>query len=414
MTDLTGAERAMLDGAQGDAVALAMRIVLSAARVRKAPRLREITAAHVDGCLYHGPSGLDFVRMLTAGEGRVRVPTTLNVGGLDLLHPALHRGPPEERVEARALMEGYVELGCRPTFTCAPYQLPGRPRYGEHVAWAESNAIVFANSVLGVRTGRYGDFIDICAALTARVPDADLHVEANRAARVVFDVAPELVSAVDPGLLAPLLGHHVGRVTGVHVPAVTGLAGADVGEDWMKAFGAAAASSGGVALFHLVGITPDAPDLDHAVQGGRPIEEYRVELADLERARAQLTTAPAGAALGGVSLGTPHMSRVQLVSVAERLAGRMVRAPMYVSTSRSVAATEQAAVAELERCGVHIVLDTCTYISSIMNPAGAVMTDSAKWAYYAPGNVGFDVVLAGPAECVESAVAGKIVVRELA
>lgn len=410
---MTAAERAMLDGEQGEAVAMAMRIVLSAARVLQAPRLREITSAHVDGCLYHGPSGLDFVRKLAAGTGRVKVPTTLNVGGLDLLHPALHRGPAEGRAEARALMEGYAELGCSPTFTCAPYQLPGRPAYGEHVAWAESNAIVFANSVLGARTGRYGDFIDVCAALTARVPDAGPHVDENRAARVVFDVPPELVSRVDPGLLAPLLGHHVGRVTGVHVPAVTGLAGADVDEDWMKAFGAASASSGGVALFHLVGITPEAPDLEHALRGGRPVEEHRVELTDLELARAQLTTASAGAALGGVSLGTPHMSRAQLVSVAERLAGRTVQAPMYVSTGRSVATAEPAAVAQLERCGVRIVLDTCTYVSSIMNPAGAVMTDSAKWAYYAPGNRGFDVVIAGVAECVESAVAGKIILREL-
>ncbi len=190
---LTDEDRAMLEGERGDAVALAMRILVEMARVWEAERLIDITSAHIDSCLYHGRAGLDFAERLAEGGARVVVPTTLNVSSLDLLHPELVRLDAETAADARRLMDAYVAMGCRPTWTCAPYQLPERPAFGEHVAWAESNAIVFANSVLGARTNRYGDFIDICAAITGRAPLAGLHLDANRRATVVFrlDGVPE-------------------------------------------------------------------------------------------------------------------------------------------------------------------------------------------------------------------------------
>jgi predicted aconitase len=172
---LTTDDREMLDGRHGGAAALAMRILLDMARVWEAERLIDITSAHIDSCLYHGPAGLDFAELLLTGGARVSVPTTLNVSSLDLLHPGLVRLDAETSTQARRLMDAYVAMGCAPTWTCAPYQLERRPAFGEHVAWAESNAIVFANSVLGARTNRYGDFIDICAAITGRVPAVGLH-----------------------------------------------------------------------------------------------------------------------------------------------------------------------------------------------------------------------------------------------
>ena len=129
-----------------------------------------ITSAHIDGCLFHGQAGLDFAERLLAEGARVKVPTTLNVSSLDLLHPHLYRGDPETAGSARRLMEVYEAMGCEPTWTCAPYQLPARPGFGQQIAWAESNAIVFANSVLGARTNRYGDFLDISCAVTGVAP----------------------------------------------------------------------------------------------------------------------------------------------------------------------------------------------------------------------------------------------------
>ena len=154
MLDLTARDTSMLSGDHGAASQLAMRIVIRLAEVMGAERLLDVTGAHIDSCLYHGRSGLDFAQSLVDGGGRVVVPTSLNVSSLDRLHPDLYRGDPETARLAGRLMGLYEEMGCRPTWTCAPYQLPDRPRFGEHVAWAESNAIVFANSVLGARTHR--------------------------------------------------------------------------------------------------------------------------------------------------------------------------------------------------------------------------------------------------------------------
>src|SRR4051794_25235237 len=154
----------MLAGERGEAARLAMRIVAQSARVLGATRLIDVSSAHIDGCLYHGQASLDFVERLVARGGPGAGPAAPNVRPLDLLHPRLFRGDATTAAQARRLMDAYVALGCTPTWTCAPYQLPQRPGLGEQIAWAESNAIVFANSVLGARTNRYGDFLDICAA----------------------------------------------------------------------------------------------------------------------------------------------------------------------------------------------------------------------------------------------------------
>src|SRR2546425_4926018 len=304
--DLSDDDQAMLDGERGEAAALAMRIVVELAGVMQADRLISVTSAHVDGCLYHGLAGLDFAERLVAGGGRVSIPTTLNVSSLDLLHPNLVRTDPETTTNSRRLMDCYVEMGCRPTWTCAPYQLAERPAFGEHIAWAESNAVVFANSVLGARTDRYGDFIDICAAITGRAPASGLHLDGNRAAEVLFRMSgvPKALLAED--VLYPVLGHLVGLEAGRMVPVIEGLPGS-VTEDRLKALGAAAASSGAVGLFHAVGLTPEARSLDEALAGREPRRVVEVTPSRLARARDSLSTAW-GDRLDAVSVGTPHFS----------------------------------------------------------------------------------------------------------
>src|SRR6266508_2963830 len=226
----------MLDGQLGEAARLAMRIVADLAAVMEADRLIDVASAHVDGCLYHGPAGLEFAERLVTGGAAVSVPTTLNTGSLDLLHPELVRETPERASAARRQMDLYMAMGCRATWTCAPYQLPGRPSLGQQIAWAESNAIVFCNSVIGARTNRYGDFIDICAAITGRVPFAGLHRVEERLARLVLrleGVPPRLLGS---DALYPVLGHVLGREAGTDVAAIAGLP-KDATEDRLKALG---------------------------------------------------------------------------------------------------------------------------------------------------------------------------------
>ncbi|MBV9287214.1 MAG: DUF521 domain-containing protein, partial [Hyphomicrobiales bacterium] len=144
--ELSALDSGLLAGREGPAAAFAMRLLLRFAQAVGAPRLLDIEAAHVDGCLYLGRASLDFVERIVALGGRVRVPTTLNVGSLDLLHPHLFAGAEEARRNGERLMRAHLELGCAPTFTCAPYQSSLRPRFGAQIAWCESSAIVFAKS----------------------------------------------------------------------------------------------------------------------------------------------------------------------------------------------------------------------------------------------------------------------------
>ena len=382
------------------------------AEVAGAERLIEVTSAHVDGCLYHGEAGLDFAERLVAEGAHVSVPTTLNVGSLDLLHPELYRGDARTRERARRLMECYVELGCEPTWTCAPYQLQRRPGFGEHIAWAESNAIVFANSVLGARTNRYGDFIDICAAVVGHVPDAGLHRPEERRARIVFRLVGIPRHLLEHDVLYPVLGHLVGAEAGALVPVIEGLAPGAT-EDRLKALGAAAASSGSVALFHAVGVTPEAPTLDDALGGAPPERVVEVTPARLRDARDSLTTATGGE-LTAVSLGTPHYSITEfenLIGLVRGLDGRPASVDVYVSTNRATLGEvdERGWRSELEAFGATVVVDTCTYVTPILRRRdGVVMTSSAKWAYYAPGNLGVDVAFGSLEECVRSAAEARI------
>jgi predicted aconitase len=407
--ELTAEERAMLAGERGPAARTAMRILVETARAMGAARFVEISRAHVDGCLYHGRAGLDFAERLLAEGARVSVPTTLNVGLLDLLHPELVRVDPATREAARRLMDAYVAMGCRPTWTCAPYQFPeARPAPGQQVAWAESNAIVFANSVLGARTERYGDFLDICAAITGRAPFVGLHTDEGRRAGLVLRLEGIPRRLLDEDACYPVLGHVVGREAGTRVPAIVGLP-TGTSEDRLKALGAAAASSGAVAMFHAVGVTPEAPTLE-AATGGSAVPEVAVTADVLRAAREELTTTDR-TELAAVAVGTPHASAAELDRLARLLSGARVAVEFYVHTSRAVLreAERRGTARALAAAGVQVVTDTCTYLTPIIrNPDGAVMTDSAKWAWYAPGNLGVEVVFGSLEECVRSALLGRV------
>jgi predicted aconitase len=411
---LTERDERLLAGERGEGAALAMRIVVGVGRATGAEELLDVAGAHVDGCLYHGQASLDFADRLARSGATVSVPTTLNVGSLDLLHPGLYRGDPETARKARRLMDAYVEMGCEPTWTCAPYQLTAnRPSAGEHVAWAESNAIVFANSVLGARTERYGDFIDVSAAIAGRVPASGLHLDGNRRARVLFDLSGLPARLLEHDVLYPVLGYLVGRHSGGDVPALVGLPADSASEDRLKALGAAAASSGSVALFHAVGITPEAPSLDEALAGGEPARSVEVTPEMVRQARDALTTTESKR-LAAVSLGTPHFSLgefAELVPLLEEGGRIHPEVDLYVSTSRGVLADveERGWLEALERAGAQVVVDTCTYVTPILRRKdGPVMTNSAKWAHYAPANVGVEVVFGSLEECVLSAISGEV------
>jgi predicted aconitase len=408
--DLSPLDRELLGGAHGAGAAFAMRLLVRFADAVDARSFIDIEAAHVDGCLYHGRASLDFgERMIDLG-GKVRVPTTLNVGSVDLIHPELFRGTKEHAENGARLMRAHIELGCAPTFTCAPYQSASRPRFGAQIAWGESNAIAFANSVIGARTNRYGDFIDLCCAMTGRAPAYGLHLTENRAARAVVEIV-SIPEDWDKERLAVAVGHTIGRRCGALVPAIVGLP-SGMSEDDLKALGAAAASSGAVALFHAVGRTPEAPDLETACAGLTPELRLEVTAEDLREAARSLSNLNDGAPLGAVSLGTPHFSIDQFSRLLPLLDGARPVVEIFINCSRVTLEEIRKRGWEdaLTAARVTLVVDTCVYVSALMQPGvSAVMTNSGKCAYYAPGNLGVGIAYGSLAECVASARAGKVV-----
>jgi predicted aconitase len=387
---------------------LAMQLVEQSARIMGASRLIPISFAHIDACFYTGRSHVDFVRFLLEHGAKLSVPAWTNNsvaspddGGLrpDHSDPEMVRG-------AHELMELYTKLGCKPTWTCAPYQLAGGPKFGDHIAVGESNAVAFYNSAIGARTNKYGDYLDVACAITGLAPFAGLHTEEGRKADIHFSCAAIPGDWKRQDIYFHLLGHVVGHRAGRRIPVISG-ASKETSTDELKALCAAAAASGGVELLHVVGVTPEAPTLHTVFKIG---ETFDVTIDHLKAAQRDLSAFSDGP-LDAIALGTPHFSLSEFAEFVKLLDGRKVKATTYISTSRGI---REMLIAKgwlkvLQDADVTIPVDVCTYYSpKIQGLKGRVMTNAAKWAYYAPGMLGVAVCLGSLKECVESAVRGEV------
>ena len=392
----------------GEAHRFAMQLVEQAARIMGAPRLTPISFAHIDACFYTGQSHLDFAHFLLTHDAKLAVPTWTNNsvaspddGGLrpENSNPEMVRG-------AHELMRLYAQLGCKPTWTCAPYHLQGGPKFGDHIAVGESNAVAYYNSVIGARTNKYGDYLDVACAITGLAPFAGLHTDEGRTADIHFSCAsiPDEWKLQD--IFFHLLGYLVGRRAGRRIPVISNLP-KETTTDQLKALCAASAASGGVELLHVVGVTPEAPALESVFRTG---EKFEITCDHLKAAHRELSTAGDGP-LDCVALGTPHFSLTEFSELMKLLNGRKVRTTTYISTSRGI---REMLIAKdwlktLQDAGITIPVDVCTYYSpKIQGIRGRVMTNAAKWAYYAPGMLGVEVCFGSLKECVESAVRAEV------
>ena len=409
-------DRALLAGEHGPAAKLAMSILMRMADVWGATELMDISGAHIDSTIYIGEAGLEYAERLAALGARVAVPTTLNVSGLDEAHWQEWAVPADWAEKSYRQMVAYQSMGAVPTWTCAPYQTEWKPSFGQQVAWGESNAIVFANSVLGARTERYPDLLDICCAITGRVPAAGLHLTENRAGQLLFPLIDVPLDVQQDDTFYPVFGHLLGKVAGDRIPVVEGLR-VQPAEDQLKALGAAVASSGAVALFHIVGVTPEAPTLEAAFQGRQPVQVVDVTMDTLRQARRELTTA-GGNRLDMVVLGSPHLSLAEFRQLAPLLADRHTHpnVQFLVTSSRGMVllARQAGYLDPLERFGGKVTVDTCILASPMLPPeVTLLMTNSAKYAYYAPGLLGTRITFGSLADCVRSAVGGQVVRDEV-
>ncbi|ANI59369.1 cis-3-hydroxy-L-proline dehydratase [Pseudomonas sp. GR 6-02] len=404
--ELTEHDRALLDGQHGKAAQVAMQIVLRMAELQGARRLVDVTQAHIDGCIYTGPASLRFAEQLVQWGAKVRVPTTLNSISVDQrrwrelgIDPAL--GEP-----ASALGDAYMAMGAQLSFTCAPYLLDSAPKAGEQIVWAESNAVVYANSVLGARTLKYPDYLDICIALTGRAPLIGCHLDAQRKARLQVEV-PALGELDDA--FYPLLGYHIGALAGSRIPLVRGLENRKPSLDDLKAFGAAFATTSAAPLFHIAGITPEAIDPAQVLEGDVALPVETIRLKDLLVSWRELNSAR-DSRVDVVSLGNPHFSLSEFAHLARLCLGRRKHPDVVLAITCGRAVLEQAReaghIAVIEAFGATLVTDTCwCMLGEPVIPPGAttLMTNSGKYAHYAPGLVGRKVHFASLAECVDTA-----------
>ena len=414
---LSAKDKEMLDGFHGPGSQMAMRIIVRLAEACGITELMDVTQAHIDGCGLLSDSGLEFAETLAAKGARVCIPTTLTMGPLDLQNWERFGIDPSFADKAIRQAAAYTAMGCIPTWTCAPYQSYLTPGFGQQIAWGESNAVAYANSVLGARTNRYADYLDICAAITGRVPRCGLHLEENRKGQILFrlvDIAPDQMRQDD---FYSALGHLVGVRTGNKIPIIQGLP-KSVTSDNLKAFGAAAASSGTVAMFHAVGITPEANTLEQACHGDAPEQTVDIAPLDILQAREDLSSAARGDKLDLVVLGCPHFSFDEFRELAGHIRAEQAGGKSLNPDVRFVVISSQTSYALLQRgdfigvltdFGVEITLDTCLFHTPMVSPeTKVIMTNSGKCAYYAPGELGVQVAFGSMAQCVHSAVEGRV------
>lgn len=409
---LSANDRAQLAGERGPAAQMAMRIIVRLAEICGADSLMDITGAHIDSALFQGEATLEFAERLAGLGAKVVVPTTLNVSGVDERGWREWATPPEWAEKARRQMVAYQSMGAAPTWTCAPYQTEWKPKFGQQIAWGESNAICFANSVIGARTERYPDLMDICAAITGRVPAVGLHLTENRAGQILMRLADVPRRAQEDDEFYPVLGHLIGRIAQDRIPVIEGLVVAPA-EDQLKALCAATASSGAVALIHLVGVTPEAPTREAAFQNRSPERIVEVTMESLREARRELTTAE-GEKLDLVVLGSPHFSLAEFKKLAPMLEGkrRHDNVQFLITSSRLMTelADKAGYIEPLEQFGGKLTVDTCILTTPMLHPEiKTLMTNSAKYAYYSPGLLNAQVVFGKLDDCVRSAVAGRVV-----
>jgi predicted aconitase len=416
---LRQADEQMLNGQKGPATQMAMRIMVRMAEVVEAPEMMDVSQAHIDGCGLLSETGLEFAETLAAKGAKVSIPTTLNMGPLDLQN--WRRFGVSEDFAAKAIRQAkaYTDMGCIPTWTCAPYQSYLTPRFGQQIAWGESNAICYANSVLGARTNRYGDFIDICAAITGRVPKCGLHLKQNRKGQILLRLVDINPAIMQGNAFFAILGH--GCLADDKIPVIEGLP-IKASSDQLKAFCAAAASSGAVALFHAIGITPEANTLEEAFHGEQPQRTIDIHLSDLQKAVSELSTAKEGMNLDLVILGCPHFSFDEFRELTGLIRAQTERSQTLHPDVRFIVITSQTSYSLLQRSdsfdvltdfGVEITLDTCMFHTPMASKdTKVIMTNSGKCAYYAPGELAVQVAFGSMAECVDSAVNGHVCHKE--
>ena len=408
---LTDEEQGILDGAFGEPQRIALNVLVKLGQAYGADRLVEIASAHVVGSSYQiaGEAGIAIYTQLVEEGARVKVRTTSDPGSIDFARWRQFKTPGEYAERQIKIAELLDRMGVIPTWTCTPYTTFNVPRFGEDLGWSESSAVVFANSVIGARTNRLAAYVDLCAALVGRVPRFGLHVPECRRGEVAFELTPDLSANFEDHYF-PALGYLVGQVTGDRISVILGVRRATF--DQLKAFGAAAAASGSVALYHMVGITPEARTVDEALGGRQPSERHVVGTREVRETMAQMSTGQDGP-VDVVGVGCPHASIDQIRRYAMLLQGKRVHTGVELWICANTVVEEMSRkmgyLETIEQAGAKLMVGTC-HNDCPLGPWGfrRLVTDSGKFAYYTPTTVGTECIFASTEACFDAAIKGRV------
>ncbi len=394
---LTDSEQKMLSGAEGYAVKKSMEILVALGEIFGAKSLIGVGSVQVAGVSYHnlGDAGLEFLDEL-ARDGKVKVLTTLNPAGMDLENWQQLGISPEFAEKQNLVIEAFQKMGILVSCTCTPYLIGNLPLYGEHVAWSESSAVTFANSVLGARTNREGGPSALAAAFVGKTPNYGLHLDENRLPDVHVQVNTQLTKLSDWGAL----GYAIGKKAENKIPYITGIKAAELDE--LKSFCASVVTYGAKPLFYMKGITPGA-ELQK-----EPKESVVVEQSDLRNAYDNINDEVSEIEL--VCVGCPHCSIKEISQIAKLLEGKKVAetTELWVATSRTAKqlADKRGYTQTIEAAGGKFACDTCMAVAPLKGRFKSLATTSAKGCFYSRQNL-MKTKMGSIEECVDAAVTGK-------
>ena len=393
---LTQEEKEMLEGKYGKATQKSMEILTTLGDIFEAEEMIEVHSVQIAGVSYAnlGEAGLEFLSEM-AEDGKVRVLTTLNPAGMDRENWQVLGIDPEFAVNQNRAIDVFAKMGIITTCSCTPYLIGNAPHYGQHIAWAESSAVCYSNSVIGARTNREGGPSALAAALTGRTPNYGYHLEKNRHGQILVSVNAPVKGTDEFGVLGKIIGDKLVEL-GKKIPYITGIPSATVEE--LKSFCASVATYGGTALFHMEGITPEFNKYP------KPSDvKFEINQKDLESTRGDLIDD--GIEIDFVSVGCPHASIHEISNLAKFLEGKKVKKEFWITTARPTKkiADEAGYTKIIEDAGAKFAADTCCVVAPIKGRFKGIMVDSAKACYYGRAKNKFKVKIGSIEQCVEEA-----------
>lgn len=394
--ELTKYEQEMLNGEHGNAKRKSMEILAALGRIFNADKMLPISSVQIAGVSYSnlGEAGLEYLSEL-AKDGKVETLTTLNPAGMDIENwRALGISEDFAKKQVRVL-DAFNKMGIITTCTCTPYFIGNLPHFGEHIAWSESSAVTFANSVIGARSNREGGPSALAAALTGRTPNYGMHLDENRKPDIHFEVTAEIKNLPDYGAL----GHAIAKNCQAKIPYVTG--SLKPSTDELKSLSASIVTYGTKPLYHIQGVTPEAAQYEP------PSEKICIGAEDIKASYEELTDP--GSEIDFVSIGCPHASLAELAKLAGLLEGKKVKIETWVAVARPIkkVADTHGYSKIIEDSGAKFACDTCMVVAPLKGRFKTCVTTSAKACYYVRGKQEMRPKIGSLEDCVNAAVTGK-------